>query len=151
MRWAYKTVLYPLQKDGLLGGSFIDETEMECSLNEYGRAGWELVTLLEGVDGFRAVFKQPFGGEEDEEFIPAAMDIPIAGVAAPTDAEGVLREPAMEPVVTAETGDDEKSPAVEIEEDTGNTDSEPKTEPSLFGSEEQGDMLDEDVGSIRIE
>ena len=59
MRWSYKTVHYELKKEGLLGGSFLDEAEVELSLNEYGKAGWELVSILETQDGLIAVFKQP--------------------------------------------------------------------------------------------
>jgi hypothetical protein len=59
MRWAYKTVQYGLKKEGLLGSSFLDEAEVEQSLNEFGQAGWELVSLLGMQDGIMAVFKQP--------------------------------------------------------------------------------------------
>ncbi len=59
MRWAYKTVQYRLKKEGLLGGSFLDEAELEQSLNEFGQAEWELISLLGMQDGIMAVFKQP--------------------------------------------------------------------------------------------
>ena len=59
MRWSYKTVHYELKKEGLLGSAFLDEPEIEFSLNEYGRSGWELVSILETMDGIIAVFKQP--------------------------------------------------------------------------------------------
>ena len=59
MRWSYKTVHYELKKEGILGSSFLDESEIELSLNQYGKAGWELVSLLETMDGLIAVFKQP--------------------------------------------------------------------------------------------
>jgi uncharacterized protein DUF4177 len=58
MRWSYKTVHFSLKKDGLLGSAFLDEEEIEISLNEYGHAGWELVSLMEVNDGLIAVFKQ---------------------------------------------------------------------------------------------
>jgi hypothetical protein len=58
MRWSYKTVHYDLKKEGLLGSTFIDESEIELSLNEYGKAGWELVSILETQEGLLAVFKQ---------------------------------------------------------------------------------------------
>ena len=60
MRWIYKTVHYELKKEGLLGPSFLDENEIEESLNEYGKAGWELVSTMEIRDGVMAIFKQPF-------------------------------------------------------------------------------------------
>ena len=59
MRWGYKTVQYGLKKEGLLGSSFLDEAEVEQSLNEFGQAGWELVSLFGMQDGLMAVFKQP--------------------------------------------------------------------------------------------
>jgi hypothetical protein len=59
MRWSYKTIHYELKKEGLLGSAFLDEPEIELSLNQYGKAGWELVSLLETMDGLIAVFKQP--------------------------------------------------------------------------------------------
>lgn len=59
MRWSYKTVHYELKKEGILGSAFLDEPEIELSLNQYGKAGWELVSLLETMDGLIAVFKQP--------------------------------------------------------------------------------------------
>ncbi len=59
MRWSYKTVHYDYKKEGLLGGAFLDEAEIEESMNEFGRAGWELVSLLEVQEGLIATFKQP--------------------------------------------------------------------------------------------
>ena len=58
MRWSYKTVHFELKKDGILGGVFLDESELEQSLNEYGLSGWELISMLEVRDGVIAVFKQ---------------------------------------------------------------------------------------------
>lgn len=60
MRWSYKTVHFSLKKEGLLGSAFLDEAEIEISLNEYGKSGWELVSFMEVNDGLIAVFKQPF-------------------------------------------------------------------------------------------
>ncbi len=59
MRWSYKTEHFSLKKEGLLGSSFLDEAEIELSLNEFGKAGWELVSLMEVNDGVIAIFKQP--------------------------------------------------------------------------------------------
>lgn len=59
IRWCYKTVHYELKKEGFLGAAFLDESEVEQSLNEYGQAGWELVSITETQDGLIAVFKQP--------------------------------------------------------------------------------------------
>ncbi len=68
MRWSYKTVHYELKKEGLLGSAFLDESEIEFSLNEYGRAGWELVSTLETMDGIIAVFKQPLSSDSSSFF-----------------------------------------------------------------------------------
>ena len=61
MKWSYKTVHFELKKEGILGSGFLDESEIEQELNEYGLAGWELVSVLEVHDGMIAFFKQPFG------------------------------------------------------------------------------------------
>lgn len=66
MRWSYKTVYYELKKEGLLGSSFLDEGEVEESLNEYGHAGWELVSLIEVKDGLIGVLKQPLDSPIEE-------------------------------------------------------------------------------------
>lgn len=60
MRWSYKTEHFSLKKEGLLGSAFLDEAEIELSLNEFGKAGWELVSFMEVNDGVIAIFKQPF-------------------------------------------------------------------------------------------
>ncbi len=59
MRWCYKTVHFDLKKEGFLGSAFLDEAEVEQSMNEYGQAGWELVSIVETQDGLIAFFKQP--------------------------------------------------------------------------------------------
>lgn len=65
MRWSYKTVHFELKKEGLLGSAFLDESEIEQALNEYGQAGWELMSMLETRDGLIAVFKQPLDMSPD--------------------------------------------------------------------------------------
>jgi len=78
MRWSYKTVHFSLKKDGLLGSSFLDEDEIELTLNEFGKSGWELVSLMEVSDGIIAVFKQPFGcGLPDFEEESIEKDLPV--------------------------------------------------------------------------
>lgn len=59
MKWSYKTVHFELKKEGLLGGAFLDETEIEEQLNDFGRSGWDLVSVIEVHDGIIAFFKQP--------------------------------------------------------------------------------------------
>ncbi|GAB6193794.1 DUF4177 domain-containing protein [Desulfocastanea catecholica] len=83
MRWSYKTIHYALKKEGLLGSAFLDEPEIELSLNQYGKAGWELVSLLETMDGLIAVFKQP-------------LDLDIRTVSPPeSPAERISRSPKV--------------------------------------------------------
>ncbi len=65
IRWCYKTVHYDLKKEGFLGSSFLDEAEVEQSLNEYGQSGWELVSITETQDGLIAIFKQPLDSVEE--------------------------------------------------------------------------------------
>ena len=86
MRWSYKTVLYELKKEGLLGSAFLDESEIEQSLNEFGTAGWELVSMIETRDGIMSVFKQPLARlaahpveEEADRGGPFAIAGPAAG------------------------------------------------------------------------
>jgi hypothetical protein len=86
MRWSYKTVHFSLKKDGLLGSSFLDEDEIEITLNEYGKSGWELVSLMEVTDGIIAVFKQPFGfglPDFEEESIEKELSVKEEMIAKP--------------------------------------------------------------------
>ena len=94
MRWSYKTVHYDLRKEGLLGNAFLDESEVEQSLNEYGKAGWELVSILETQEGLLAVFKQSIAIGRMTEVAEEAEEEPAAGDA--------LRHPPPEPKVVAE-------------------------------------------------
>lgn len=105
MRWSYKTVLYELKKEGLLGSAFLDESEIEQSLNEFGTAGWELVSMVETRDGIMAVFKQPLAQlaihsvEEEEE---------IQEVLAPRQPP----PPERRPVIRSQAEADEESEPV---------------------------------------
>jgi len=58
VKWSYKTVHFELKREGLLGGSFLDEAEIEERLNDFGHAGWELISVIEVQDGIIAFFKQ---------------------------------------------------------------------------------------------
>jgi len=124
LRWSYKTVHFSLKKDGLLGSAFIDEVEIELSLNEYGHAGWELVSFMEVNDGLIAVFKQPLS----------------MGIAADDTSVRDEQEKATE-----------KQPKIEQlsvpkqKEDSSISQHQDKKE-----GLEEADSLDADVGSIRI-
>ena len=95
MRWSYKTVHYELKKEGILGSAFLDEPEIELSLNQYGKAGWELVSLLETMDGLIAVFKQPLDMET------RSTSLPLKTSETTSRPPGVLQEkaPFTKPVV----------------------------------------------------
>jgi hypothetical protein len=108
MRWSYKTVLYELKKEGLLGSAFLDESEIEQSLNEFGAAGWELVSMLETRDGIISVFKQPLGQaqaepvraaieQEQEKAVPRPPVIHERPAREAEPAIGVIVEPEDEP------------------------------------------------------
>ncbi|MBU0943890.1 MAG: DUF4177 domain-containing protein [Proteobacteria bacterium] len=130
MRWSYKTVRFGLKKEGILGNAFLDESEIELSLNEFGKFGWELVSFMEVQDGVIGVFKQPLGQgwsrlekdsrEEETEGNYVVKDVPplirktATGV---PDGQGQAREQVLE-------------------EDLGQEEAEPD---------------ERDVGSIRIE
>lgn len=83
MRWSYKTVHFGLKKDGLLGGAFLDDTEIEATLNEYGQSGWELVSMFETRDGVIAVFKQPLDMKYTRESIAQPVEQKRQAVIAP--------------------------------------------------------------------
>jgi hypothetical protein len=59
MRWQYRTIVFEFQKDGLLGDRFIDDEGVEQTLNEQGRAGWELVSATMVREGLLTMFKRP--------------------------------------------------------------------------------------------
>jgi len=85
MRWQYRTIVFEFQKDGLLGDRFIDDEEVEQTLNEQGQIGWELVNATMVQEGLLTVFKRPGQADfaEDDnrtETIPA-VEPDIAPVA----------------------------------------------------------------------
>lgn len=133
MRWSYKTVHYALKKEGLLGSAFLDESEIEQSLNEYGKAGWELVSLLDTSDGVIGVFKQPLdlGGSP---FSSIALSQPEAArpviSAARKPLAPAVSQVVEEPLSEINTVDDYE--VVEEQDDTQN-------------------IPQADVGAIRIE
>lgn len=141
MRWSYKTVHYELKKEGILGSSFLDESEVEISLNEYGKSGWELVSMLETMDGLIAVFKQPLS-LGTENFFPS-----IEKESEDLEEEDVLgvEQFVVEPLSTADNSTyDEEVVVVE------DFDVVEEVEIRL-GKEKKRPATDADVGSIVIE
>jgi len=149
MRWSYKTVHFELTKEGLLGSAFLDESEVEKSLNEYGKAGWELVSMMDTVDGVIAVFKQPFAFEEKFSFLDDDVPMPAPKPLARTAAEEVAIAVAETADVVEETSDDsdevimvaEREMPAEIDEYEVVEDAAPQVERTD----------DDDIGTIRIE
>lgn len=58
LQWQYRTILFEFQKDGLLGDTFIDDEEIEKTLNEQGARGWELVNVTLIQEGLMAFCKR---------------------------------------------------------------------------------------------
>lgn len=144
MRWSYKTIHYELKKEGILGSAFLDEPEIELSLNQYGKAGWELVSMIETMDGVIAVFKQPLEldtrslssqSEASERVVKSQKDPEYKTTAfEPTLDEKTDREILDEDVAEAMLLDDFEV----VEETVEETDTKPSTPPV-------------DVGLFRIE
>lgn len=61
MAWQYRTILFEFTKDGLLGDKYVDDEEVEKTLNELGAQGWELVNVVLLQDGLLAFLKMGFG------------------------------------------------------------------------------------------
>jgi hypothetical protein len=141
MRWGYKTVQYGLKKEGLLGGSFLDEAEVEQSLNEFGQAGWELVSLFGMDDGLMAVFKQPLDVMTSVE--PAKV---IAGQAEMVTA-AAAPEPITEKPVAPPRFSLNRQAAPDVELPVARKIGRREPAMSVIEEEEQ----EEGVGSIRIE
>lgn len=142
MRWGYKTVQYGLKKEGLLGGSFLDEAEVEQSLNEFGQAGWELVSLFGMDDGLMAVFKQPLEvmtGAEPTMLVARQPEMAVATAPEPlTDTSSASSRFSLQR---------QDAPAPDVERPVARKIGRRKPSVSVTEEEEQ----EEGVGSIKIE
>ena len=103
MRWSYKTEHFSLKKEGLLGSGFLDEAEIEMALNEFGKAGWELVSFMEVSDGMIAIFKQPFA-QNISQMKESSLEKPVAPVEPPPQ-EDVMPTPQSKQLVEPESDD----------------------------------------------
>lgn len=63
MVWQYRTILFEFTKDGLLGDRYVDDEEMEKTLNQMGRDSWELVGVSLLQDGLLTFLKRPANEE----------------------------------------------------------------------------------------
>ncbi len=140
MRWGYKTVQYGLKKEGLLGGSFLDEAEVEQSLNEFGQAGWELVSLFGMDDGLMAVFKQPLDVMTRVE--PTKVIAEQAEMVAAAAPEHITEKPVAPPRFSLN-----RQVAPDVEHPVARKIGRREPAMSVIEEEEQ----EEGVGSIRIE
>lgn len=92
MVWRYRTILFEFAKDGLLGDTYIDEEEMEKSLNELGSRSWELVNVSLIQEGLLAIMKRPVAEQ------PAAVSS-TAAAPATAPAAAVNSTPSYVPLV----------------------------------------------------
>lgn len=92
MLWQYRTMLFEFTKDGLLGDKYVDDEEMEKTLNQLGGQSWELVNVALLQDGVLAFLKRP--AEMDRR-----GEIAIETVAAPPVQPVV---PSQQPIVAPE-------------------------------------------------
>ena len=131
MQWQYRTILFEFTKDGLLGDKYVDDEEMEKTLNEMGRQGWELVNVALLQDGLLTFLKLPL--DTGERFAQAA---PAGQVSAerPPIINPALSEPAFQEPAAPETGDEWPF-----------GDDRPQNQPSA-GKNQQDDF----IGGIRI-
>ncbi len=88
MLWHYRTMLFEFTKDGLLGDKYVDEEEMEKTLNTFGRQGWELVNAVLLQDGVLVFLKRPsepapVHGEEERPRHNPEPDAPKPPVLSP--------------------------------------------------------------------
>ena len=144
MRWSYKTILYELKKEGLLGSAFLDEPEIELSLNQYGKAGWELVSMLETMDGVIAVFKQPLDLDTRSFISPAKSPERVVAPQKGLEKKTKALEAELDEKIDSEKLDEDVAEAMllddfeVVEETVEETDAKPSKPPV-------------DVGLIRIE
>ena len=141
MRWSYKIVNYELKKEGLLGSSFLDESEIEQSLNEYGKSGWELVNMIDTAEGVTAVFKQPLSASDD--FIPASFEKPVAKNRQQSDEKSGTPE--------VNFAGDEICEAVIVEDTEETNEATPEDVPQERKKKAQVKVAPVEIGAIRIQ
>ncbi|MCL1981083.1 MAG: DUF4177 domain-containing protein [Proteobacteria bacterium] len=80
MQWQYRTILFEFTKDGLLGDKYVDDEEMEKTLNQMGGQGWELINVTLLQDGVLGFLKKPVQPERviEEPVVVASPSLPTA-------------------------------------------------------------------------
>ncbi len=91
MYWQYRTILFEFQKDSLLGDKYIDDEELETTLNEQGKSGWELVAVTPVREGILSFFKRIQKSAEPPAK-GAGNQAPAAGKQTVVTAEQLQRE-----------------------------------------------------------
>jgi hypothetical protein len=131
MQWQYRTLLFEFTKDGLLGDKYVDDEEMEKTLNEMGRQGWELVNVALLQDGLLTFLKLPLDtGERVVQPSTIGMDL----AEKPSAREPVAAEPPPQ------------RRAVPEEEDDWDFGEERHPQPQPAGKKQEDDF----IGGIRI-
>jgi len=104
MLWQYRTILFEFTKDGLLGDKYVDDEEMEKTLNQLGGQGWELVNVTLLQDGVLAFLKKPVqqGRAIEEPVVAAAAATSPPAILKPRPAAATPRVPTIEPVCEPE-------------------------------------------------
>jgi len=100
MLWQYRTILFEFTKDGLLGDRYVDDEEMEKTLNQMGRQSWELVNVSLLQDGLLAFLKRPAQEEAVTSKIREREPKERAAVEPPRPSEPVL--PPIAPPISKE-------------------------------------------------
>ena len=80
MAWQYRTILFEFTKDGLLGDKYVDDEEVEKTLNEMGAQGWELVNVVLLQDGLLAFLKVAVANEVERDCEEAGIDAVEPGI-----------------------------------------------------------------------
>jgi len=104
MLWQYRTILFEFTKDGLLGDKYVDDEEMEKTLNQLGGQSWELINVTLLQDGVLAFLKKPVQRETMVEapMVTAGPTAPQPPVIKSRPAVAGPRLPAIEPAYEPE-------------------------------------------------
>ena len=147
MLWQYRTMLFEFTKDGLLGDKYVDDEEMEKTLNQLGGKGWELVNVTLLQDGVLAFLKKPVqeGRLFEEPVVAAAPDTePVAPVVRPYVAAMPPPMSTPEPAYEPQPGPrSEPAPEPPVE---------PQLGPTLHGPRKTSiaEEIPDSIGGIRI-
>lgn len=147
MLWQYRTMLFEFTKDGLLGDKYVDDEEMEKTLNQLGGKGWELVNVTLLQDGVLAFLKKPAqAGRLIEEPMVAAVPDPQPVVPVVR-----TRAAAVPPPVSSPEPAYEPLPGPRSEPQPERT-LEPQLGPTMHGPSKAGTAEDvpDLIGGIRI-